>query len=97
MKARILLIMRYGNAKVVSEFLENEGYQVFFMQDGEKFVQIVNEGNFDVVIVDISEMPKSAWDIIMELKEQNTRFIVINRSTKILTYPLWQFANHYPK
>ncbi len=87
MRARILLVMRHGNAKVVSEFLENEGYQVVFMEDVGKLIEIVDEERFDVVIIDVSEMPRSVWSLVMKLKEKDMRFIVVNKPAKKISVP----------
>lgn len=57
--------------------LENEGYEVFVVEEGDKAVGLVKEVNPDLMLLDLMLPGKSGYDICKEVRELRYSFPII--------------------
>lgn len=57
--------------------LENEGYEVFVVEEGDKAVGVVKEVNPDLMLLDLMLPGKSGYDICKEVRELRFSFPII--------------------
>ena len=81
---RILLVEDEVNlARGLIYNLEAEGYQVTLAADGQQALEQVNEGGFDLVILDIILPFVDGYDVLKEIRRLYTRLPVIILTAKL--------------
>lgn len=69
MKGKILIIEDEKKlAEVMMLYLKNEGYDVVVMNDGEKGEEAIDEGDYDLIILDIMMPKKDGWSLLRKIK-----------------------------
>lgn len=61
----------------LEDTLENEGYQVFIAEKGDRALEIVEEENPDLMILDLMLPGMSGYDVCRKVREKNYLFPVI--------------------
>lgn len=80
MKSRILLLEDdYNLSETLSEYLEEQGFEVFCTFDGEEALNKAYEENFDLYLFDVNVPKKNGFEVLKELryKENTTPAIFI--------------------
>lgn len=69
MSKRILIV---DDEEVIRKFLKIHlnklGYEVTEAEDGEKAIEKIGGGNFDLIICDVMMPNKNGWEVIKEVK-----------------------------
>jgi DNA-binding response OmpR family regulator len=69
MSKRILIV---DDEEVIRKFLKihlnKEGYEVTEAEDGEKAIERVGKGKFDLIICDVMMPKKNGWEVVKEVK-----------------------------
>lgn len=69
MSKRILIV---DDEEVIRKFLKihlnKEGYEVTEAEDGEKAIERVRKGKFDLIICDVMMPKKNGWEVVKEVK-----------------------------
>lgn len=69
MSKRILIV---DDEEVIRKFLRIHltklGYEVTEAEDGEKAIEKIGEGKFDLIICDVMMPNKNGWEVIKEVK-----------------------------
>ena len=72
MKLRILLLEDDPTiSEIVSEFLEENGYEVIYVLDGNEAIDLAYEEHFDAFIFDVKVPSKNGFDVLKELRDAN--------------------------
>ncbi len=87
MKAKILLIMRSGNAKVVAEFLSKEGYEPMIAKSFEEIRTLIESRGIDLAIVDVSDVSAMIWELLEAMRKAQIPFVVVNKPNARLAIP----------
>ncbi|MDZ7771231.1 MAG: response regulator transcription factor [Balneolaceae bacterium] len=61
----------------LQDTLENEGYQVFVSEEGDKSIEIVKRENPDLMVLDLMLPGMSGYDICKKVRELNYTFPII--------------------
>ena len=70
--AKILLLEDDMNlSETVSEFLEDEGYDVVCAYDGEEANNIIYEQNFDLFLLDVNVPEMNGFELLKNLRDEN--------------------------
>jgi DNA-binding response OmpR family regulator len=72
-------------AKIVSETLQDRGYEVVLESDGAKAVQLFTETKPDVCVLDIMLPNKDGFSIADEIREKDAQVPIIFLSAKVQT------------
>ena len=54
--------------KFLKIHLNKEGYEVTEAEDGEKAIERVGKGKFDLIICDVMMPKKNGWEVVKEVK-----------------------------
>ncbi len=69
MGKRILIV---DDEEVIRKFLKihlnKQGYEVTEAEDGEKAMERIGEGKFDLIICDVMMPNKNGWEVVKEVK-----------------------------
>lgn len=78
MKGKILIIEDEKKlAEVMMLYLKNEGYDVVVMNDGEKGEEAIDEGDYDLIILDIMMPKKDGWSLLRKIKNIGDTPVII--------------------
>ncbi|ERK30822.1 response regulator transcription factor [Clostridium intestinale] len=78
MKGKILIIEDEKKlAEVTMLYLKNEGYDVVVMNDGEKGEEAIDEGDYDLIILDIMMPKKDGWSLLRKIKNIGDTPVII--------------------
>ncbi|MBR9675982.1 response regulator [Candidatus Woesearchaeota archaeon] len=101
MPKRIIMVVddEPGTRQLLSDVLNNEGYEVKVANDGEDFFKKTKKEKFDLVILDIM-MPKiDGWDVAAKIKTsksmQKTPIIFLTAKIDPTSKELGKFASTY--
>jgi CheY-like chemotaxis protein len=74
---------------IYGEVLKGEGYQVDFVDDGEKGLKMIHEGGYDLILMDIMMSKIDGISILRHLKQSPQK-------SKVPNGPLWVISqlNH---
>lgn len=61
----------------LQDTLENEGYQVFVSEEGDKALEIVKRENPDLMVLDLMLPGMSGYDVCKKVREMNYTFPII--------------------
>ncbi|WP_238907464.1 response regulator transcription factor [Clostridium sp. YIM B02506] len=64
-------------AEVMMLYLKNEGYDVVVMNDGEKGEEAIDEGDYDLIILDIMMPKKDGWSLLRKIKNIGDTPVII--------------------
>lgn len=64
-------------AEVMMLYLKNEGYYVVVMNDGEKGEEAIDEGDYDLIILDIMMPKKDGWSLLRKIKNIGDTPVII--------------------
>ena len=59
------------NIQMAMNILKNEGYKMFYAKSGEMALKLVNEHDFDLILLDIMMPDISGFEVCIELKNNN--------------------------
>lgn len=66
------------NIQMAMNILKNEGYKMFYAKSGEMALKLVNEHNFDLILLDIMMPNMNGFDVCAKLKnDERTKNIPI--------------------
>lgn len=69
MSKRILIV---DDEEVIRKFLkihlDKEGHEVTEAEDGEKAIERIRKGKFDLIICDVMMPKKNGWEVVKEVK-----------------------------
>lgn len=78
MKGKILIIEDEKKiAEVMMLYLKNEGYDVKTADDGAKGEEALDEGKYDLIILDIMMPKKDGWSLLRKIKNQGDTPVII--------------------
>lgn len=78
MKGKVLIIEDEKKlAEVMMLYLKNEGYDVVVMNDGEKGEEAIDEGDYDLIILDIMMPKKDGWSLLRKIKNIGDTPVII--------------------
>jgi DNA-binding response OmpR family regulator len=70
MKSKILLLEDdYNLSETVSEYFEEEGFEVICVYDGEDAIAKVYEETFDLLLLDVNVPNKNGFEVLKEARE----------------------------
>jgi DNA-binding response OmpR family regulator len=74
MKSKILLLEDdYTLSETISEYLEDEGFEVVCVYDGEEALSTIYEQNFDLLLLDVNVPSKNGFEVLREVRLQNDK------------------------
>ncbi len=66
------------NIQMAMNILKNEGYKMFYAKSGEMALKLINEHNFDLILLDIMMPDMNGFDVCAKLKnDERTKNIPI--------------------
>ena len=68
-------------SKLLAEFLQENGYEVFCQYDGLHVLDCLRENNIDLILLDIMLPGKTGWDIIEDIGKEYKVIIMSNLDT----------------
>ncbi|BAK73619.1 response regulator transcription factor [Arcobacter sp. L] len=72
MKSKILLLEDDLNlSETVSDYFEEQGFDVVCVYDGDEAISSIYEHNFDLLLLDVNVPNKSGFDVLKEVRNQN--------------------------
>lgn len=78
MKSRILLLEDDNNlSETISEYLEDVGFEVVCVYDGEEANSTIYEQNFDLLLLDVNVPNKNGFEVLREVRKQNDKIPAI--------------------
>jgi DNA-binding response OmpR family regulator len=78
MRGKILIIEDEKKiAEVMMLYLKNEGYDVKTADDGAKGEEALDEGEYDLIILDIMMPKKDGWSLLRKIKNQGDTPVII--------------------
>ncbi|WMJ79958.1 response regulator transcription factor [Clostridium sp. MB40-C1] len=78
MKKRILIVEDEKKlSQVMSLYLEKEGYSVTTAKDGLQGEYILNEYNFDLIILDVMMPNIDGWSLLRKIKSNNNTPVIL--------------------
>lgn len=77
MPKRILIIEdNILNMKLMTDILENLGYQITKAVDGEMALEILEKEDFDLILLDIQLPKKSGYEVLKEMNKRIPTIVV---------------------
>ncbi len=65
-------------AMVLKEYVEKEGYNVYYAEDGEEALELFASNEFDIILLDVVMPKRNGFDVCREIrKTSNTPVIMI--------------------
>lgn len=64
------------------DIMDNEGYEVVPVKDGEKAIEIFNKQPFDLVVLDIMMPKKNGYEVCREIRSKNRSIPVVMLTAK---------------
>ena len=58
------------NIQMAMNILKNEGYKMFYAKSGEMALKLVNEHDFDLILLDIMMPDMNGFDVCAKLKDE---------------------------
>ena len=58
------------NIQMAMNILKNEGYKMFYAKSGEMALKLVNEHDFDLILLDIMMPDMNGFDVCEKLKNE---------------------------
>ena len=64
-------------AELISDILEDEGYETVIANDGKTAIKLVKEENFDLVLLDVM-MPKlDGWSVLRKIRQESNLPVIM--------------------
>lgn len=74
MKSKILLLEDDLNlSETVSDYFEEQGFDVICVYDGEEAISSIYEHNFDLLLLDVNVPNKNGFEVLKEIRAQNKK------------------------
>ena len=74
MKSKILLLEDDLNlSETVSDYFEEQGFDVICVYDGEEAISSIYEHNFDLLLLDVNVPNKNGFEVLKEVRAQNKK------------------------
>ena len=74
MKSKILLLEDDLNlSETVSDYFEEQGFDVICVYDGEEAISSIYEHNFDLLLLDVNVPNKNGFEVLKEIRTQNKK------------------------
>ena len=74
MKSKILLLEDDLNlSETVSDYFEEQGFDVICVYDGEEAIASIYEHNFDLLLLDVNVPNKNGFEVLKEIRTQNKK------------------------
>ena len=78
MKSKILLLEDDLNlSETVSEYLEDSGFEVSCVYDGDEAIELIYEHNFDLLLLDVNVPNKNGFEVLKEVRKNNKKTAAI--------------------
>ena len=78
MKSKILLLEDDLNlSETVSEYLEDSGFEVSSVYDGDEAIELIYEHNFDLLLLDVNVPNKNGFEVLKEVRKNNKKTAAI--------------------
>ncbi|PRR79500.1 response regulator transcription factor [Clostridium vincentii] len=78
MKGKILIVEDEKKlTEVMRLYLEKEGYEVKIALDGRKGEEAINEGEYDLIILDIMMPEKDGWSVLRKIKNEGETPVIL--------------------
>lgn len=78
MKGKILIVEDEKKlTEVMRLYLEKEGYEVKIALDGRKGEEAINEGEYDLIILDIMMPEKDGWSLLRKIKNEGETPVIL--------------------
>ena len=72
MKTKILLLEDDLNlSETVSDYLDEQGFKVTAVYDGDEAIASIYENNFDLLLLDVNVPNKNGFEVLKEVRSQN--------------------------
>jgi len=72
MKSRILLLEDdYNLSQTIEDYLEEQGFEVICVYDGEEAIAKVYEKTFDLLLLDVNVPKKNGFEVLKTIRNQN--------------------------
>lgn len=77
MKRKILVVEDNElNMKLMSDLLENQGYEVAKAYDGVEAIEAIRQNDFNLMLLDIQLPKKSGYDVLNEIEKKIPTIVV---------------------
>ena len=71
-------------AELISDILEDEGYETVIANDGKTAIKLVKEENFDLILLDVMMPNMDGWDTLKAIRtNKNTKYIPVIMITAV--------------
>ena len=78
MKGKILIVEDEKKlTEVMRLYLEKEGYEVKIALDGGKGEEAINEGEYDLIILDVMMPEKDGWSLLRKIKNKGETPVIL--------------------
>ena len=78
MKSKILLLEDDLNlSETVSEYLEDSGFEVSSVYDGDEAIELIYEHNYDLLLLDVNVPNKNGFEVLKEVRKNNKKTAAI--------------------
>jgi DNA-binding response OmpR family regulator len=78
MKGKILIVEDEKKlANVMSLYLKKEDYEITCAYDGEEGEKLIEENNFDLIILDIMMPKKDGWSLLRKIKASTSAAVIL--------------------
>jgi two-component system, OmpR family, response regulator len=78
MKSKILLLEDDLNlSETLSDYFEEQGFEVVCVYDGDDAISAIYESNFDLLLLDVNVPKKNGFDVLKEIRSQNNNIPAI--------------------